>query len=95
MEGRGAKVELMQYGDHHNFSDTEIDDIAERFLKSGSTMIVTTEKDATRIKHRKDLPQAIRNNIYAIPIVVEILDGEDKLFNKNIYDYVTENSRNS
>ena len=95
MEGRGAKVELMQYGDHHNFSDTEIDDIAERFLKSGSTMIVTTEKDATRIKHRKELPQAIRNNIYAIPIVVEILDGEDKLFNKNIYDYVTENSRNS
>ena len=95
IEERGATVELMQYGDHHNFSATELNDIANRFSKSGSTMIITTEKDATRIKHRNELPQIVRNNIYALPIEVEFLDGEEKLFNKNIYDYVTENSRNS
>ena len=95
MEERGAEVELMQYGDHHNFSTGELEDIAKRFSSSGSSIILTTEKDATRIKQRKDLPQIIRDNIYALPIEVEILDGEEKLFNQNIYNYVTENSRNS
>lgn len=95
MEERGAKVELMQYGDHHNFSKAEFDDIAQRFSESGHTMIVTTEKDATRIKHRKDLPPIIRDNIYALPIEVYFLDEGEKMFNDNIYDYVTENSRNS
>ena len=95
MEERGAEVELMQYGDHHNFSTGELEDIAKRFSSSGSSIILTTEKDATRIKQGKDLPQIIRDNIYALPIEVEILDGEEKLFNQNIYNYVTENSRNS
>ncbi len=95
IEERGAKVELMQYGDHHNFSTAEFEEIATRFAKSRCTMIVTTEKDATRIRMRKDLPQTVRDNIHALPIEVEFLDGEEKLFNNNIYDYVTENSRDS
>ena len=95
IEARGAKVELLQYGDHHNFSTADFEEIATRFAKSGSTMIVTTEKDATRMEQRDDLPQAVRDNIYALPIVVEFLDGEENMFNNNIYDYVTEDSRDS
>ena len=95
LEERGANVELMQYGDHHNFSTKELEEIAKRFADGGHTMIVTTEKDATRIRQHKDLPQALRDNICVMPIEVEFLDGEEKLFNNNIYDYVTENSRDS
>ena len=95
IEKRGAKVELMQYADHHNFSNTDFEDMVKRFRDGRHTMIVTTEKDATRIRQRKDLPQIINDNIYALPIEVEFLDGEEKLFNQNIYNYVTENSRNS
>ena len=95
LEKRDAKVELMQYADHHNFSNADFEEIAKRFRGGGHTMIVTTEKDATRIRQRKDLPQIINDNIYALPIEIEFLDGEEKLFNQNIYNYVTENSRNS
>ena len=95
IEGYGAKVELMQYGDHHDFSATELEEIAARFKESHCTMIVTTEKDATRIRQHKVLPQVLRDNIYALPIEVEFMDGEEKLFNNNIYNYVTENSRDS
>ena len=95
LEERGANVEMMQYGDHHNFSRKELEEIAKRFSDGGHTMIVTTEKDATRIRQRKNLPQTVRDNIYTMPIEIEFLDGGEKLFNKNIYDYVTENSRNS
>lgn len=95
LEARGADVELMQFGDHHNFDTADFDDIAKRFLRGGFTMIVTTEKDATRMKGRKELPQVIRDNTYALPIEVKFLNGDERLFNKNIYDYVTENSRDS
>ena len=95
LERLGAKVELMRYADHHNFSTAEFNDIAERFSKGGYAMILTTEKDATRILQREGVPQTIRDNIYALPIEVEFLNGEGKMFNDNIYDYVTENSRNS
>ena len=95
LERQGARVDLMRYADHHNFSVAELNDIAERFSTGGYAMILTTEKDATRIMQHKELPQIIRDNIYALPIEVEILDGEERMFNNNIYNYVTENSRNS
>ena len=95
LERQGAKVELMQYGDHHNFTTAELEDIAGRFSSNGNTMIITTEKDATRLRYRSDLPQIVRDNIYALPIEVEFQDNNGRMFNKNIYDYGTENSGNS
>lgn len=95
IEERGAKVELMQYGDHHNFSTADFDDIVKQFRNGGYTMIVTTEKDATRMKPHEETLRSIRDSIYVMPIEVEFLDGEEKLFNDNIYNYVTENSRDS
>ncbi len=95
IESRGANVTLMQYGDHHNFSNSEFEEIAKQFKECGHDMIITTEKDASRLLDRDDLPQAIRDNTYVMPIEMEILNGEGKLFNQNIYNYVTENSRNS
>ena len=95
LEERGARVELMQYPDHHNFTKTDFNDIAKRFRNGGHTKIVTTEKDATRIKQHVGALQSIKDNIFVIPIKIEFLDKEEKLFNQNIYNYVTENSRNS
>ena len=95
LEERGAKVELMQYADHYNFTNADLDDIAQRFLKGGHTRIATTEKDATRIKQHAEALQSIRDKFFVVPIEVEFMDGEEKLFNQNIYNYVTENSRNS
>lgn len=95
LENRGANVTLMQYGDHHNFSSSEFEEIAKQFKEGGNGMIVTTEKDASRLLNREDLPQTMRDNTYVMPIEMEILNGEEKLFNQNIYNYVTENPRNS
>ena len=93
---RGVKVEVLRFGDHHNFTTADIERIAERFnsMKGKRKAIITTEKDATRLIQRNDLPQCVRENIYAIPIQVVILDGEKDMFNQIIENYVTENSRN-
>ena len=95
IEDRGACVTLMQYGDHHNFSSAEFEEIARQFREGGFDMIVTTEKDASRLLNREELPQAMHDNTYVMPIEMEILNKEGKMFNQNIYNYVTENSRNS
>lgn len=97
IERRGARVRMMQFKDHHNFTTADFESMAARFKEIGSSKkaIITTEKDATRLLQRDDLPPSIRKNIYALPIKVEILGGEEKMFNQIIEDYVTENSRNS
>lgn len=96
IEKRGAGVTLMKFGDHHNFSVADFQEIASRFNGMGKKKkaIITTEKDATRLMQRNDLPQCIKENIYALPIKVGILQGEEETFNQIIENYVTENSRN-
>ena len=97
IERRGKKVTMMQFGDHHNFTTADIDNIAARFdaIEGNSKVIMTTEKDATRLLQRDDLAQNIRESIYVMPIKVEILGDEEKMFNKIIEEYVTENSGDS
>ena len=96
LESRGATVRLMQYADHHNFSAAELESIASAFAAMGpGSIIVTTEKDASRLASYSSLPHIIKNNIYVLPIEVEILDNGEYLLNKKISDYVTENSRDS
>ncbi len=96
IERRGAKVTLMRYADHHNFTAGDFVDIEQKYncIKSDNKFIITTEKDATRILQHPDVPQTIKENIHVMPIEVEILNGEEDMFNKTILDYVTENSRN-
>lgn len=96
IEERGARVTLMQYADHHNFTSNDIDEIATAYNKmDGKKIILTTEKDATRIRRASNLPQEIKENIYAIPIEIKIIDNKEKIFNQIILDYVTEDSRDS
>ena len=97
IESRGAKTVLLKFADHHNFTNSDIEKIAERYesLKGRNRMILTTEKDATRLLQRDDLPQSVKENIYAMPIEVEFLDNEEEKFNQIIENHVTENPRNS
>lgn len=96
IERRGATVTLMQYADHHKFVPKDIEDIEKKFSRiKGEKIIITTEKDATRLSDASvSLPQSIKENIYALPIEVKIIDGKENMFNQIIFDYVRKNSRN-
>ena len=96
IESRGAHTELIRYADHHNFTEGNIAGITGKFrsMKGEKKIIVTTEKDATRLLSRADIPADIKERIYVMPIEIKILDGDERMFNQIIIDYVTENSRN-
>ncbi len=96
LEKRGADVTLMRFADHHNFSHGDINGIVTAFsaLKGSDRLIVTTEKDATRLLMRDDIPEELKKRIFALPIEVEFLDNGERMFNQIIENYVTKNSRN-
>lgn len=76
--------ELMSFPDHHNFTDHDIEQIRQR--AAGRT-IITTEKDATRLRGL--------DNVRVIPIEVEFLHGAGPKFDQLIKNYVARHSRNS
>lgn len=93
LERQGAKVRLMQYADHHNFSVQELQNVAHEFEKekTNNKIIITTEKDAARLTAQTELPSVIKENIYALPIEVDFLNEEKNIFNQTISDYVRKN----
>ena len=77
LKGKKLNFNHLNFGDHHDFTETQIKDLET------NSLIVTTEKDFMRLKHFKSL----ESKLYYLPIVIG-LDDEPK-FNKLIKDFVT------
>lgn len=84
--------QTIEYGDHHSFSDKDIKNIHCILNKHNSdTIVVTTEKDATRLDHTIEFFKRIAY----IPIELSILFDEEKIFKNLIYNYVRDNQKDS
>lgn len=86
------KLETLIFPDHHEFSRKDIHKIQETFdnIANASKIIVTTEKDAMRLRN-PEIEKSINHlPIFYIPIEVVIHQDEEK-FNKIILDYVRKN----
>lgn len=85
----------LEYGDHHNFTSSELQHISSTFAKIdvADKLIVTTEKDAARLRHLP-LDEILTNNLHILPIKVEFLQEQQQSFDNYITDYVSKNSRN-
>ena len=75
-------VKQDHFPDHHDYSIGELTAIEDRARQAGAQCIVTTEKDAVKLKgHAFDLP------VYAVRIALEILEGQeqwDQLLSKRL-----------
>lgn len=91
------KINLLSFGDHHNFTSKDIQQIAMQFesMNVPKKLIITTEKDATRLLNHPDLTDVIRDNLYILPIEVSILQNQQYTLNNTILNYVRENTRDS
>ena len=73
--------EHLSYPDHHNFNSSDIAHIQKR---RGDKMILTTEKDYTRLS-----PLIEDENVYYLPIKMEFINHEDQiLFDKTIQNLI-------
>lgn len=87
-----SDVKHIQYPDHHQFTIQDIADIRAELdaFEGGNKIVITTEKDAMRLKG-SDL-QDIANTLplYVLPIEVDFKDKAQE-FNETIINYVRTN----
>lgn len=90
-------VTSLSFGDHHNFTSMDMKQIKEQFekLTGENKLIITTEKDGSRLVHHPAVDKSLKPFIYTLPIEIKILQNQKNRFNKNIIDYVRTHSRNS
>ncbi len=92
------QVTPLVYPDHHRYTYEDYMHIREEYcnLPEGKRCLITTEKDAIRIReimNENDFPD---NRLFYLRINVVFLNNEaGDEFNKYILDYVRENRRNS
>ena len=87
---------VMKFPDHHQYNPGDLENIRTRFtdLPSRKKIILTTEKDAMRLKTPeisnmlKDLP------LFYLPIEIDFHEKDKQAFDKLILDYVEQNQRN-
>ena len=85
----GKKVTLIKFPDHHNYTANDVKNILliHKKDKSSKKLILTTEKDATKLKqfstHFKE------ENVYYVPIDI-VINGKE-MFEKQLLDYVRTN----
>ncbi|MBQ1972992.1 MAG: tetraacyldisaccharide 4'-kinase [Paraprevotella sp.] len=97
LERYTKNITSLAFDDHHFFDEKDVALINEAFaqIKAKEKIIITTEKDATRLKNTEGLSEAVKEALFVLPIEVEIMQNQKDSFNEKILSYVLKNSRNS
>lgn len=88
IESKVASYKSMQFRDHHIYNSLDLKKIKDEFssLKSAKKIILTTEKDATRLlafeNELKDFP------LFVLSMAHRFLFGQKLKFEKMVLDYV-------
>ena len=91
-----AEITPLTFGDHHDFSKKDVAKINESFASIPEPkVILTTDKDATRLMATDGLSDEVKNNLYSLPMRIVIMQEQEEEFNNKILGYVYKNSRNS
>ena len=96
MEQMTDHVTPLTFSDHHDFKQKDIVAINEAFAAIPEPkVIITTEKDATRLAVLEELSREVKQHLYKLPIYIQIMQDQEDLFNQAIVGYVRKNSKNS
>lgn len=92
-----AEIIHLEFSDHHNFSENDISRISESFdkLLQPDKYVITTEKDAVRLREFVNIADALKSSFFYIPIGIEFFNDDRNEFDNLIIEYVRKNKRNS
>lgn len=71
-----AKVTGLIFSDHHNFKRDDIAAIIAKLKNAPDTkraIVVTTEKDAMRLRDFQGLPPSLKRRLFYVPVAVQII----------------------
>ena len=84
------QVHVLSYPDHHYFLSKDMEEIGETYenWKAPNKVIVTTEKDATRLHLQKEKLAALKTQVIVLPIKINFLFQEAETFDRLVGSYV-------
>lgn len=94
LEDNYEGVNTLIFKDHHRYTKTDMQKIVHKYnsIACKNKIIITTEKDATRLKDLDPIPGWNKMPIYVLPIVVEFKGEDGENFNELIKNYVRKNN---
>ena len=95
--GNFEEIIHLSFPDHHKFTDKDIAKVSGAFLNLNSVekFLITTEKDAVRLREFTNIAELIRSSAYYIPVGIKFLNDDKDEFDNLIIDYVRKNKRNN
>jgi tetraacyldisaccharide 4'-kinase len=89
-EALAGQVHVLSYPDHHYFLSKDMEEIKETYDNWDVTnkVIVTTEKDATRLHLQKEKLSALNTQVIVLPIKISFLFQEGEQFDRFVNAYV-------
>lgn len=93
LKQRGIRVDHMPFSDHHDFTAKDIEEIRKRFeaINSQSKIIITTEKDAVRLRKALCDSECQELPFYYLPMSIGFHDESGVGFTDYITSIVREN----
>lgn len=94
---KAGETVILTFGDHHRFRDKDLVKITNAWnsIKSKRKFLITTEKDAVRLREFANIAEPIRSASYYIPVGIHFLNDDQAEFDNLIVDYVRKNKRNN
>lgn len=90
-----SKIIHLSFRDHHNFDDTDIMKISKSWkeLDTPVKYMITTEKDAMRLRELPGFEDEMKAASFYIPVGVGFLNDDKAEFEKIISEYVRRNKK--
>jgi tetraacyldisaccharide 4'-kinase len=92
-----TRIREMTFPDHHSFDQSDMNQILKAYkkLEGKDRFIITTEKDAMRLREFANIDKEIKNRMFYIPIVTAFLNEDKEIFNNQILEYVNNNRKDN
>jgi len=97
LQNKCNKLDIIRFSDHYQYKEADIQKIINHYNKilAKNKIIVTTEKDAMRIKDTVLVNFFVSLPLFYIPIEIKFNFGTSKKFDNIIINYVKRNQSNS
>ncbi len=90
-------IDHLEFPDHHCFNGNDLKRIMNSWknLQTQLKYLITTEKDAVRLREFTNIADSLKERFYYIPVGVTFLNNTQLAFDNLIFDYVRNNKRDS
>jgi tetraacyldisaccharide 4'-kinase len=92
VEKQAAAVHLLAHPDHHFFTARNFAELQEVIHNWGECVVLTTEKDAARLRLRPELLEELSVPLAVMPIEVAFLFEDQSAFDTRVRQFVQEQS---